>query len=65
MIECKKIFRHEEVRDLLARAVSLAHSKGWTSDAIDVMLKEAMSGDYNNLLDVICKIELDKITSVV
>ena len=35
---------------ILGKARRVARESGWSQDEIDVMLEEAMSGDYDHLL---------------
>lgn len=40
---------------ILGRATRVARKAGWTKDRIDAIMKEATSGDYNDLLGTMMK----------
>jgi hypothetical protein len=44
---------------LMGRFSAQARKDGWTKEEIDAVMKEAMSGDYNNLVYTLTQYTID------
>lgn len=52
-VKCKLVGQDGNAWSIMGRFQAAARKAGWNKEDIDLLMKDAMSGDYNHLLGVI------------